>query len=101
MSLVRSRPHAVMMARASLTTPAGAISAHPQPLPEAPDGECGAEGNEAGSETGNSVGDAREDELPDAVKAAVEVIVAGVCVAHRCSFQLVRTMTMEPAGAVA
>nr|DAW38082.1 MAG TPA: hypothetical protein [Caudoviricetes sp.] len=38
-SWVLSRPHASMMVRASEMTPAGVISVHPQPLPEAPDGE--------------------------------------------------------------
>nr|DAW35026.1 MAG TPA: hypothetical protein [Caudoviricetes sp.] len=60
-SLVRSRPHASMMVRASEMTPAGVMSVHPQPLPEAPDGEGGAEGDEADGEAGEGVGDAGED----------------------------------------
>nr|DAU69772.1 MAG TPA: hypothetical protein [Caudoviricetes sp.] len=81
-SRVRSRPHASMMVRASETTPAGVISVHPQPLPEAPDGEGGAEGDEAGGESGDGVGDAGEDELAGSVESPVEAVVACGCVAH-------------------
>nr|DAV97199.1 MAG TPA: hypothetical protein [Caudoviricetes sp.] len=162
-SWVRSRPHASRMVRASLITPAGVMSVHLQPLPEAPNGEGGSEGDEAGGESGDGVGDAGEDELAGPVEFAVDAGVgaAGGCVTHQrgsfrsvvsscsgprvsvraawraatalpaswicavresvsargearrpfgggcrgaqclLSFQVVRTMTMEPAGAVA
>ena len=76
------------------------MSVHPQPLPEAPDGEGGPQGDEAGGKSGDGVGDASEDELTGPVEFAVDGVCGG-CVAHLGSFQLVRTMTMEPAGAVA
>lgn len=95
-------PHASMMVRASLTTPAGVMSVHPQPLPETPDGEGGAEGAEGSGDESNGVGDAGEDELSGTVEAAVEAAASGRCVAHvNGPFQTVRTMTMDPAGAVA
>nr|DAL01176.1 MAG TPA: hypothetical protein [Caudoviricetes sp.] len=100
-SLVRSRPHASRMVRASLTTPAGVMSVHPQPLPEAPDGDGGAEGDEAGRQACDGVGDGAEGELgcPAGRPGAGG---GGCCVAHGVgSFQLVRTMTIEPTGAVA
>lgn len=82
-------------------TPAGVMSVHSQPLPEAPDGEGGPEGDEAGGESGDGVGDAGEDELAGPVEFPVDA-VGGGCVAHGGgSFQLVRTMMMDPAGAVA
>ena len=82
-------------------TPAGVMSVHPQPLPEPPDGEGGAEGDESGGQACDGVGDASEDELAGPVELTVDA-VGGGCVAHGDgSFQLVRTMTMEPAGAVA
>lgn len=91
-----------MMVRASLTTPAGVISVHPQPLPEAPDGKGGAEGDEAGGGEGDGVGDASEDELSGAIEVTVEGVVTWGSVTHDgSSFQLARTMMMEPAAAVA
>nr|DAM86312.1 MAG TPA: hypothetical protein [Caudoviricetes sp.] len=98
-SSVRSRPHASRMVRASEMTPAGVMSVHPQPLPETPDGEGGSESDEAGGEPGDGVGDAGEDELAGPVELTVDA-GGGGCVTHFGSFQAVRTMTMEPAGAV-
>nr|DAW02754.1 MAG TPA: hypothetical protein [Caudoviricetes sp.] len=63
LSLVRSRPHASRMVRASETTPAGVMSVHLQPLPETPDGEGGAEGDEAGGQACDGVGDGAQGEL--------------------------------------
>lgn len=80
-------------------TPAGVMSVHPQPLPETPDGEGGAEGDEGGGEPGGGVGDGGEGELGGAAEG---VPTGGGCVTHCCgAFQLVRTMMMEPAGMVA
>ena len=88
-----------MMVRASETTPAGVMSAHPQPLPEAPDSEGGAEGDEAGCEPCGGVGDGCKGELGGTAEGPA---AGGVCVTHCCgAFQLVRTMTIEPAGMVA
>nr|DAQ67489.1 MAG TPA: hypothetical protein [Caudoviricetes sp.] len=100
-SCVRSRPHASTIVRASLTTPAGVTSVHPQPLPESPDGDGGAKGDKAGGKSGDGVGDAGEEELSGTVEVAVGGVAMGGCVTHRCSFQAVRTMTIDPAGAVA
>nr|DAR11270.1 MAG TPA: hypothetical protein [Caudoviricetes sp.] len=76
---VRSRPHASMMARASETTPAGVMSVHPQPLPEAPDGEGGAEGDEADGEAACGVDEGGECQL---ARAAEWPAACGCCVTH-------------------
>lgn len=101
MSWVRSRPHASMMVRASLTTPAGVMSVHLQPLPEAPDGKGGAEGDKAGGHAGDDVGGDTEGDLGGSAERLTGGGL-GCCVAHVGGpFQLARTMTMDPAGAVA
>lgn len=99
-SAVRSRPHASMMVRASLMTPAGVMSVHPQPLPEGPEGEDGSEGGSAGGQAGDGVDGGAEGDLGGPTEFAVTGGVGGGVTHVGGCFQMVRTMTMDPAGAV-